>query len=437
MFIRKLTLAAAGAVIGIAGVAATAQADQPIPSLVYRTGAFAPSGIPLANGFADYFNMINLRDGGVNGVKLAVEECDTGYSNDRGVECYDRTKSTGGGATVYNPWSTGITYALIEKATADKIPILSMGYGRTSAANGKVFPYVFNFPATYWSQATSVIQYIADQEGGLDALNGKRFAYIYLDHPYGKEPIPTLDVLAEKFGFTYDKYPVPPASMTEQKSIWLQVRRTRPDYAIMWGWGAMNGTAVREAAAIRFPMDKFIGNWWSGGNDAVVPAGDGSIGYKSASFHGVGTDFGAYEDIKALYEAGGGASADMSEHNNPLWARGVANAAYVVEAIRTAQAEYGDRAITGEEMRWGLENLDLTDARIAEMGLTGYITPVKITCENHEGQNPAILVQQWKGDQWEIISDWVPAMTEVVQPLIAQESEQYARENNITPRECS
>ena len=87
-----------------------------------------------------------------------------------------------------------------------------------------------------------------------------------------------LDVLAEKFGFTYDKYPVPPASMTEQKSIWLQIRKTKPDYAIMWGWGAMNGTAVKEAANIRFPMDKFIGNWWSGGNDAVVPAGKSSVG---------------------------------------------------------------------------------------------------------------------------------------------------------------
>lgn len=441
MTLRKLTFAAAlaatGAAVGVAGIASTAMADQPVPSLVYRTGAYAPSGIPLANGYADYFNMINMRDGGVGGVKLAVEECDTGYATDRGVECYDRTKGTDGGATVYSPWSTGITYALIEKATADKIPILSMGYGRTSAANGAVFPYVFNFPATYWSQATSVIQYIANEEGGVDALKGKRFAYIYLDHPYGKEPIPTLDVLAEKFGFTYDKYPVPPASMTEQKSIWLQIRRTRPDYAIMWGWGAMNGTAVKEASSIRFPMDKFIGNWWSGGNDAVVPAGEASVGYKSATFHGVGAGFDAYEDIKKLYASGGGASDDMAEHNNPLWARGIANAAYVVEAIRTAQAKYGDRQITGEEMQWGLENLDLTEERIAEIGMAGYIPAVKVTCENHEGDNPAIKVQQWNGSSWEIVSDWVPAMTEIVAPLIAQESAQYAAENNITPRSCS
>ena len=32
----------------------------------------------------------------------------------------------------------------------------------------------------------------------------------------------------------------------------------------MWGWGAMNPTAVKEAAEIGYPMDHFIGVWWSG-----------------------------------------------------------------------------------------------------------------------------------------------------------------------------
>jgi branched-chain amino acid transport system substrate-binding protein len=184
--------------------------------------------------------MVNQRDGGINGVPIIYEECETGYKTDRGVECYDRVKGQNGGAVVVSPWSTGITYALIEKATADKIPLLSLGYGRTSAADGTVFPYVFNFPSTYWNQATAILKYIADQEGGFDKLKGKNLGFVYLDHPYGKEPIPTLDILAEKYGFTYDKYPVPPASMTEQKSIWLQIRRSKPLYVIMWGWGAMN-----------------------------------------------------------------------------------------------------------------------------------------------------------------------------------------------------
>ena len=76
----------------------------------------------------------------MGGVKLTWEECETAYNNDRGVECYERLKDRGStGASVVNPYSTGITYALIERATADKIPVLSMGYGRTDGSDGRVF----------------------------------------------------------------------------------------------------------------------------------------------------------------------------------------------------------------------------------------------------------------------------------------------------------
>ncbi len=439
MHLRNLTMGIAGAAIGLAGMAATAAAEdvQFIPNLVYKTGPYAPSGTPTAHGFADYFNMINMRDGGINGVKFLVEECETSYKTDRGVECYDRVKNENGGATVVNPWSTGITYALIEKAAADKIPLLSLGYGRTSAADGRVFPYVFNFPATYWSQATSIIEYIASEVGGKDKLKGLNFGYVYLDHPYGKEPIPTLDILAEKYGFTYDKHPVPPASMTEQKSIWLQIRRTKPDYVIMWGWGAMNSTAISEAANIRYPMDKFIGNWWAAAEPDVLPAGDGAVGYKGATFNGVGTDYKVYEDINALYAAGQG-SWDKAEIGGVLYSRGMAAAAYITEAVRTAQEHFGKgKRITSEQMRWGLENLDVTEAQLSDLGLSGLIPPVKVTCLNHEGTNPAIKIQQWNGKTWEIKTDWIPADVDLVRPLIEQDAAQYAKENNITPVSCS
>lgn len=430
---------ALGAAVGVSAFAAgTASAqEQVIPSTVYRTGPYAPGGVSLADGYADYFTLINERDGGVNGVKFKVVECETGYNTDRGVECYDRTKNEGGGATVYSPWSTGITYALIEKATQDKIPILSMGYGRTSAAAGQYFPYVFNFPSTYWNQATAIVQYIANQEGGLDALRGKNFAYIYLDHPYGKEPLPTLDVLAAKFGFSYDRYPVPPASMTEQKSIWLKIRRQRPDYAIMWGWGAMNGTAVNEAAAIKFPMDKFIGNWWAAGEDAVEAAGDGGVGYKAATFHGAGDDYPVYADLKKHVYDAGKAAGKGDQWGRVLYNRGVANAIYVVEAVKLAQSKYGNRVITGEEMQWALENLDLSDDDIAAIGAKGLVPPVTVTCENHEGQNPAVLIQQWNGKEYEIISDWIPAMADLTRPILEEEAANYAKEQGLEARSCS
>ena len=127
-----------------------------VPLLVYRTGAFAPSGIPIANGFVDYFTLINERDGGINGVKLLWEECETQYDTKQGVECFERLKSKN--PVLVNPYSTGITYQLIPKAAVDKVVVFSMGYGMTAAADGSWFPWVFSFPTTYWSQASAVIR---------------------------------------------------------------------------------------------------------------------------------------------------------------------------------------------------------------------------------------------------------------------------------------
>ena len=142
--LRNILLALVGAVVAMTGISSTtiqvAADEQFIPMLVYRTGPYAPSGIPVANGFRDYYTMINNRDGGINGVKVTFEECETEYNTKLGVECYEKLKNKGStGASLVNPFSTGITYQLIPKASVDEVPILSMGYGRTAAADGRVF----------------------------------------------------------------------------------------------------------------------------------------------------------------------------------------------------------------------------------------------------------------------------------------------------------
>ena len=121
-----------------------------------------------------------------------------------------------------------------------------------------------------------------------------------------------------------------------------------------------------------------------------------------------------------------------------LYNRGLVNAAYIVEAVRLAQEKYGKgKWVSGEQVRWALENLDLSADDVERLGLTGLLPPTKVTCLNHEGASPAILIQQWNGSAWEIKTDWIPAMTEVVRPLIESDAAQYAKENNITPRSCS
>ena len=405
--------------------------EQFFPMLVYRTGPYAPSGIPVANGFRDYYKMVNKRDGGINGVTITFKECETQYNTKLGVECYEKLKK---GATLFNPFSTGITYQLIPKASVDKVPILSMGYGRTAAADGRVFPWVFNFPTTYWSQASAFIRYVGQQEGGMDNLKGLKIAHVYHNSAYGKEANPTLKVLAEKYGYELTLLAVDHPGQ-EQKATWLQVRRLKPDWVFMSGWGVMNSVAIKEAAIIKYPMDRFVGNWWSGSDADVIPAGAGSVGYKSATFHSPESNFGVHADILKYVYNGDMEKAKANSFGEVLYNRTIVNAMFGVEAVRTAQAKFGNRTMTGKEVRWGLENLDITAARLKELGMEDFTLPIKVSCLDHETGGP-IRIQQWDGSKWSFVSDWISPIRDVVRPMIEKAAKAYAMENNITPQSC-
>ncbi len=437
MKLRKWIVTAAAAVVAMPLAIGSASAyELTIPSMDYRTGPYAPNGIPFANGWTDYWTMLNERDGGINGVKIKVVPCETAYNTKQGVECYEKTKNEGSGALVYQPLSTGITYQLIPKASVDKIPIHSMGYGRTSAANGKVFKWVFNFPATYWSQASALVKYIGEQEGGMDKLKGKKIYLVYHNSAYGKEPIRTLQELSKKHGFTYQGLAVDHPGQ-EQKATWLKIRREKPDWILMWGWGVMNQVAIKEAASIRFPMDRFIGVWWSGSENDVKPAGEAAKGYLSGAFHQPGSNFPVHKDIvKHVYDAGKATDPAFKDRvGEVLYNRGLVAAMWASEAIRKAMEIHNTKELTGAMMRDGYEALDVDEARLKELGAEGLTIPVKITCENHEGPRK-VAVQQWDGRQWKIVSDFYEPDMDVIQPLIDEDSQKFAKENNITPRDC-
>ena len=423
MKIKKLILGAAVTAMTASAPLTAALADAHakelyVPSLSYRTGPFAGGGIPFANGFADYLNMLNERDGGIGGVKVKVEECETGYNAQKGVECYEATK--GKGALVYNPLSTGITLQLIPKAPEDKIPVLSMGYGLSAASVGKTFPWTFTYPTGYWSQMSSILKYIDDNGG----LKGKKIGFIYLDAGYGREPIPLLEQLAPKLGFEWVGFPVAGKDMQNQGSQWLNVRKEKPDWMIMWGWGAMNPTAVKEANKIRFPLDKFIGNWWAGAHADLDAVGADGKGYLAANFSGIGTDFPALQDVKKHVVDVGKSQVEPDKVGDVLYNRGLYNAVIVAEAIATAQKMSGKDVITGEDMRVGLENFVLDAARLKELGLEGFTGDLKGSCADHEGGG-SVFIQQWNGSDWERKTDLIPPMSDVVKPLLEDAAAKY------------
>ena len=183
---KRLNTTLLGVLLAAASTVALAQNEQFIPMAGYWVGPYAAGGSGIYGGMIDYVNMINARDGGVNGVKLTYEKCETEYNNARGVECYERLKNHAPtGASMFHMLSTGITYSIIEKATADKIPVVSIGYGRTDASDGRVFPYIFPLVTNYWSQNTAKIKFIGMKEGGMDKLKGKKIVNLYHDSAYG------------------------------------------------------------------------------------------------------------------------------------------------------------------------------------------------------------------------------------------------------------
>ena len=408
--------------------------EQFIPALAYRTGPYAAGGSGIFGGMEDYFALLNLRDGGVNGVMLKWEECETAYIVDRGVECYERLKNRGQhGATVVHPLSTGLTYALIERATADNIPIISAGYGRTDATNGKVFPWIFPLHTNYWSQNTAKIKYIGMQEGGMENLNGKKIANLYHDSGYGKETIRILDVQAEKYGFEVRHFPIAHPGL-DQKAAWLEIaRRYKPDWAILRGWGVMNPTALKEAARVGFPANRIVGVWWSGAEEDVIPAGKAAVGYVAAGFHPSGSDFPVVQAMLDIVHGAGKGNISPQRVGTIYYNRGLVAGIVTVEAMRTAQAKFGNKVLSGEEMRWGIENLDITADRIKEIGAEGLMAPLKITCADHEGGGP-VKFSRWDGATWVEVTDWIETDKSLVDPLIMKSSMQYAEEKGITPR---
>jgi branched-chain amino acid transport system substrate-binding protein len=326
MKIKSLLAAAAVFAVGVSAVvppqAMAQEKGQYFPMLVYRTGAYAPNGVPFANGMADYYKLTNLR-GGINGVKLIVDECETGYATDRGVECYERVKNQNGGATVIQPLSTGITFALTEKAPLDKIPLITSGLGRSESADGGVFKWNFPLAGTYWSAADVLVQHVGKINGGLNKLKGKKIALIYHDSAYGKEPIPLLQNRAAELGFELQLLPVAHPGV-EQKATWLQVRRNKPDYIFLWGWGVMNSTAIKEAVATGYPRDKMYGVWWSSSEVDVKAVGAAAKGYNGLALqHGAEHGSDIVKEVLTKLHAKNMGTGPKDEVGQVLYMRGL------------------------------------------------------------------------------------------------------------------
>jgi hypothetical protein len=219
-------------------------------------------GSGFFGGSIDYFNLINA-SGGINGVKITWEECETEYNASRGVECYERLKKNKGGASFVEPLSTGIAYGILDRVADDKISMTNAGLRALRRGERPGVPVGVPADHQLLGRRRRHDQVPRRQERGLDKLKGKKIVHLYHDSAFGKEPFPSLRGVRKELGFELIKIAVPHPG-NEQQSQWLQIRQANPDYVILWGWGVMNPTALKTAARVGYPREKMLGVWWSG-----------------------------------------------------------------------------------------------------------------------------------------------------------------------------
>ncbi|HEY0285875.1 MAG TPA: ABC transporter substrate-binding protein [Pseudomonas sp.] len=433
-----LAAVALGSCLSLPAVAAPAATTQYIPLPSYRVGPYASSGVPLFGGIIDYLTYINEAQGGINGVKLSWSECETGWTADKGVECYEQMKDGRDGSPTpfFFPLSGPIAAAVNERSAQDKIPLVTIGYGITDATDGSVYPWNFPIMTTFYSQSSSVVNYIAQQEGGLDKLKGKKIVTAYNDSPPGRETIKSMELLAKQYGFINIQVPIAlPGS--EQTGVWRQIRQEKADWVFLRGWGVLTPVAIKTAVRFGFPADHLIGDIWSASEEDVIPAGVAAKGYRAITPNPSGTDFAVLQQIKKyVVDTGKSNLKDPKSFGSVFYNSGVTQGILMVEALRKTQEKYGHKVVNGEETRWGLENLNIDAERIKALGAEGLLQQIHITCADHEGGG-SVRVQQWDGEKWSVVSDWVNADRPLLRPLIEAGAASYAKEKGITPRDCS
>ena len=430
-------LLATSSIAGPSARAAEHDGEQLYPLSSYRTGPYAPSGIPQWGGIRDYITYINDK-GGVDGVKIFVQECETAYTVERAFECYERYKNGYAGAPVAALFTTssGFDAAVSEKARADKLPVVSVAGGREDAVDGSVFPYQFPLLFDYWTEASIVVDYVAKQVGGYDKLKGVKIATLYHDSGYGRDTIEALATLSKKYGFEDIEIPVPHPG-EQQQAQWQQIKQAGADWVFLRAWGVMSPVAIKTAARVGFPADHIIGDIWTGSEEDVRPAGAAAKGYLAVSVFPPGTEFKISRELKTnVIDVGKSDLKDTSKFGSVYYNAGLVAAIIYVETLRTGHQKFGNRPLTAAEGQWALEHLDITPARIEEIGATGLLSPLKVTSQDHEGE-PAAKIQQWDGTAWHPLTDWLHGDRALFHDAIFAKAAAYAKEKSLPARDAA
>lgn len=362
-------------------------------------------------GQRDYLTLIN-EQGGIDGHRVEAIVVDTGNQPQRGIEAYNRVRRDG--AILVDFLSTPVANAMVNRVLEDEIVMLTVMHGRGDTSDGETFPFVFPLMTHYWSQAALLVEYIDLYEGG---LKGKKIAHVHIDSPFGREPIPILQKLAEKEGFTLRTFPYASPG-NEQTATWSEVRRFRPDHVFIWGAGGGQAVSVRQAIRNGISADKIHSVVWLAESDMHNVGADIAKGVKRFEATATGTDTPILKEIMAKVVDAGKSAGEKKEVGNTYYNIGVASMAITVEGARLALKEFG-APLTGDKLRKGIEMIKDFDAQ-------GLIPPVTYSSKDHQGGGFG-RVSQWNGKAWEPVSDWHSAYQDLVWNKIRQEAAEYKK----------
>ena len=323
-----------------------------------------------AQGQKDYLRMINDA-GGIEGQKIEYTSSDTGNQPQRGIEAYNRAQRDG--AILFDFLSTPVARAMVNRVLDDKVVMITAFHGRGDASDGETFPYVFPVMSTYWSQAATLIDYMEQHEGG---LKGKKVAHVYIDSPFGREPIPVLEKLAGKLDFTLRTFPYASPG-NEQSSTWSEVRRFRPDQVIIWGAGGGQAVSVREAIRNGIAPEKIHSVVWLAEADMESVGKDTAKGIRKFEGTANGTDSELIQEIITKVIEPGHGSGPKENVGRTYYNVGVATMAVSVEAARLALEKFGP-PLDGDKLRQGFEMIKDYDAK-------GLLPPLSFIWEDHLG----------------------------------------------------
>jgi branched-chain amino acid transport system substrate-binding protein len=202
----------------------------------------------------------------------------------------------------------------------------------------------------------------------------------------------------------------------------------------------MNSAAIKEAVATGYPREKMYGVWWSGAEPDVKDVGAGAKGYNALALqHGAEPNAKVVQDLLKEVHAKGQGTGPKEEVGQVLYMRGLIAGMLAVEGVKRAQERFGKgKVMTGEQARWGYENLALDQKKLDALGFAGVLRPISTSCADHQGSNWA-RIHTWDGSKWAFSSDWYEADEAIIKPLVKASAEKYLIEKKLsrrTPADC-